>query len=451
MEHDKNINSNEAGAPRDGGRNPERFFRKYVPSPPGEPDAQKENLFENQASPDAENRQTAFSRSISSELPPADSSKNPEAILAAPPRHHAPAFIWGGLVCIAIISLLLIVRQTVLHEKGQREAQPHASNSSEAQSDAPGAESATDDSDGQVTPPVASPDVITNNRPRIEHSSWRAASSSPPVLLDHMLRRARELEGRGMLDQAAQEYRAVLIKFPDDQTSQSGLNRIQTILSERRRDDISRADREAGLKEFRFRNYTAAETHLIAAVNAGRVDTPTLYALGMSQVRLGHYSNAQMVLNRCITANPNYGPALVGLAQAHIGLGEKDQALALLKRALDLGGGAEFTPAKIKEMISSIDAAETATTAQRPPMFFYAYAVHRHSFPLLWCRGELTITDSHIRFNSNKPSHSFYVSSSDVAGVRASGDTIYLSVNGKAYTLVIEGRSVRDFMAALSR
>jgi tetratricopeptide (TPR) repeat protein len=115
-----------------------------------------------------------------------------------------------------------------------------------------------------------------------------------------------------------------------------------------------RASREAGLNEFRFGNYAKAEGHLLAAVEGGRTDVPTLYALGMTHIKLGHYSNARIAFDRCLAASPNYAPALVGLAQANVALGEKGRALQLLNRALELGGGAEFTPVKIAEMISSV-------------------------------------------------------------------------------------------------
>jgi tetratricopeptide (TPR) repeat protein len=188
-----------------------------------------------------------------------------------------------------------------------------------------------------------------------------ARSSAYPFLLNNMLRQAREFENRGMLHQAALEYRSILIKSPNDRASQSSLERIEALISKQRRNDMSRVSREAGLNEFRFGNYAKAEGHLLAAVEGGRMDVPTLYALGMTHIKLGHYSKAQTVLNRCLAASPNYAPALVGLAQAHIAIGEKGRALQLLNRALELGGGAEFTPVKIEEMISSIVIAKGVT------------------------------------------------------------------------------------------
>jgi tetratricopeptide (TPR) repeat protein len=244
--------------------------------------------------------------------------------------------------------------QTIRYEKVRTAPQPDASASSDGEGNTPDAESAEDTSETPDAPTALSSNVFSKGRTRTHAFTQLARSSAYPFLLNRMLRQAREFENRGMLDQAALEYRLILIKFPSDRISQYRLERIQATLSKQRRDVMSRASREAGLNEFRFGNYRKAAPHLVAAVEAGRVDIPTLYALGMTQVQLGHYADAQTVLNRCLAASPNYAPALVGLAQAHIALGEKNRALPLLNRALELGGGAEFTPVKIEEMISSI-------------------------------------------------------------------------------------------------
>ncbi|HSE96993.1 MAG TPA: tetratricopeptide repeat protein, partial [Blastocatellia bacterium] len=186
------------------------------------------------------------------------------------------------------------------------------------------------------------------------------------LLLTSMLVRARNLEDRGMLVDAANLYRSILSEFPDQRPSQMALDRIENILADRERDERVRVAREEGLRKFRLGDYAGAEPDLTVAVDAGRTDTATLYALGMSHLRLKNYSQALMVLNSCIAANPDYAPALVGLAQVKLFAGEKEQALALLNRALELGGGAEFTPAKIRDMISSLNSKVSALPA-RPP------------------------------------------------------------------------------------
>lgn len=180
------------------------------------------------------------------------------------------------------------------------------------------------------------------------------------LLLTSLLVRARNLEDRGMLVDAVELYRIILREFPDQRPSQIALDRIENILFDRERDERARVAREAGLKKFRLGDYAGAEPDLTIAVDAGRTDTATLYALGMSHLRLKNYSQAMAVLNSCLAANPDYAPALVGLAQIKLFTGEKEQALSLLNRALELGGGAEFTPAKIRDMISSLNSKVSA-------------------------------------------------------------------------------------------
>jgi tetratricopeptide (TPR) repeat protein len=196
-------------------------------------------------------------------------------------------------------------------------------------------------------------------------------------------------------------------------------------------------------------DYLGAEADLSLAVNAGRTDIATLYALGMSYLNLKEHAKAMATLTECIAISPDYAPALVGLAQANLYSGDKEQALSLLSRALQLGGGAEFTPAKIQNMINRLDPKET-TPAKRSSGYFFAYAVHRHSFPLVWCKGVLTINNSVVEFRSNKPSHSFRIPSSMMINAAQSGNELLLDVKGEMYRFTIEGKTVREFLEALN-
>jgi len=289
--------------------------------------------------------------------------------------------------------------------------------------------------------------------------SRRLPVSSTDFLYNIMLARAREFEDRGMMLRAEEEYRAVARSFPGDTLSRFGLSRVQGVLSANRENEMSRVNREVGLKSFRTSDYAGAERELAAAVNAGRTDTATLYALGMSYVKLGNYAKAKITLNRCIADSPDYAPALVGLAEASAATGREDQALPLLQRALELGGGAEFTPAKIKEMISRL-AGEQAVPSpsglslpprERSQPTFFGRAVHAHDFTLTWCKGELEIVNSVVHFNASNPSHSFHVLASEVTGAHIMGNELHFNVNGKDYRFTLNGRSARDFIDALVR
>jgi CheY-like chemotaxis protein/tetratricopeptide (TPR) repeat protein len=177
-------------------------------------------------------------------------------------------------------------------------------------------------------------------------------------LRNRMLERARKLEDRGLLDEAEQEYRAASATFPSDQQISLAHQRVVQKQTARQREDLSRANqtaRRTGLDSFRRGDYESARARLSVAVEAGLGDTAVLYALGMSQLRLGRTNEARPSLERCLAANPGYAPALVGLAQVHAAAGRRQQAITLLNQALELGGGAEFTPYRIRKMLSELD------------------------------------------------------------------------------------------------
>ena len=181
----------------------------------------------------------------------------------------------------------------------------------------------------------------------------RASFNAPPSLVrEQMLARARAYEERGMVAQAELHYRALLHNFPGDETSRAAIKRLQSRLADARNQESSRASRDEGLRAFRAGNYSSAVAGLTAAVNAGRGDTVVLYSLGMSQWKLGRNREAQTAFERCLVSNPSYAPAMVGLAQVKAAEGKRTEAIALLHRALQLGGGAEFSPERIREMLS---------------------------------------------------------------------------------------------------
>ncbi|HJQ71602.1 MAG TPA: response regulator [Blastocatellia bacterium] len=179
-----------------------------------------------------------------------------------------------------------------------------------------------------------------------------APAPSTSLMREQMLLRARSYEDRGMLAQAELQYRAVLHNFPGDSTARFALSRIEAQRAAAIREQDARTSRETGLRAFRSGNYSEAVMNLTAAMNAGRGDTIVLYSLGMAQWKLGRNREAQSTFERCLVSNPNYAPAMVGLAQVKAAEGKRAEAVALLNRALQLGGGAEFSPDRIREMIA---------------------------------------------------------------------------------------------------
>ncbi len=191
---------------------------------------------------------------------------------------------------------------------------------------------------------------------RVKEAPARAPRQPESRGLAVRIARALDLENRGMLEQAEAQYRSILKDFPNDPTTRFSLNRVRKRLSTRREQqnkDI-RLLREAGLSKFRRGDYSGAVNDLSIAAKAGLTDTSVLYALGMAYLKTGRLAEAQSALNSCLAATPNYAPAIVGLAQVKARAGRNDQAVALLRHALVLGGGAEYSPDRIREMISHL-------------------------------------------------------------------------------------------------
>jgi len=399
------------------------FFTKYVPA---ETPCVAENSKLTKVGLEAEPEQSALM------LPP-----QPTANSSARFRSQA-VFVLVGFIAISITL-------AILYRALRPGATPGANNPASVSSTV--TEGMSENSEESDSDKLTDPEVsIKRGEPTV-----RPKHANPPaaVPLSSLQAQAREFQERGMVEQAEQAYRDILRLYPDDPLSRAALDRIERTRATQQQDERARASRESGLTKFRRGDYGGAESDLAYAVSAGRTDTATLYALGMSYLKLKNYSQALSALSKCIEASPNYAPALVGLAQVKLAAGDKKEALSFLNRALELGGGAEFSPVKIRDMMAGLSA--------KPPVpskpsrgFFFAYAVHRHASSLTWCRGELTVSNSVIEFKADKPSHSFQTSSANTVPVSLSENELSLTVNGKEYRLTLEGKSVRQFIAALS-
>lgn len=331
---------------------------------------------------------------------------------AEPVSHEGAALVVWSLVACLVLGIIAVFVFLPLRSKeaipGAQPPQAEVASSrpaNETGQDAGGESSEADvESEGEedtetaqappASPPEASSDSL-NNDPVIEDDdapasnrdsdarrrgqplAGRAVARTGPgresgpresaADRSRLLRRARLLEESGNLERAENQYRYILDRFPNEPEGRLGLRRVEARKFQARREETtraSRANREAGLSSFRSGNYADAATKLNQAVNAGLRDTPVLYALASSYLKLNRITEARAVFERCLAGNPNYAPALVGLARAHIAVGRKDQAVGLLRRALELGGGAEYSPGRIREMINNLNGNASSRTRQ---------------------------------------------------------------------------------------
>ncbi|MEK6324125.1 MAG: tetratricopeptide repeat protein [Acidobacteriota bacterium] len=458
MDDHKGIQSDCTESKKDEGSNSGNFFKKYRLLMPREGDGSNQRIFKKYVPPSMSSDEGNADRQSAEELNLADVSSTGEQI-PKDERRRASVYLWWGLVSAILLLVGGMTVQLVRHTQARSTRQAETTTTPSAP-ETPYDVTTRPELSSSIPSGLlesASAGSLDGNHTSKSVRSLRLPISSFDFQRNVMVARAREFEDRGMLPEAEQEYRAIASSFPDDTFGQFGLRRVQSLLSAMRQREASRISREVGLRKFRMSDYNGAERDLTDAVNAGRTDTSTLYALGMCSLKLGYYVNARTALQRCIEASPDYAPALVGLAQTSAATGREDESLSLLQRALELGGGAEFTPAKIKEMISMLapktpSPSASARSLTPPPRLqpsFFARAVHGHSFPLTWCTGELEIVNSVVHFNATNPSHSFHVLSSGITRARVAGNVLHFDLNGKDYSLTLKGRPARDFLGAL--
>ena len=456
MDGSKEIHSDQVEPRRSEDNDENSFFKKYTLVSPQEGELVDGHVFKKYV---PIRKSTPEQHGDRSELEHKNpfSARNIKAFVKQRSWPGTSLLLWASVV----VAALLLAGWIVFYEL--RTEQPQANPLPSTQTSTDGGDSPSANAGSQI-PGEANSQSDESLEDKPENSSSPAGLArlqvpSPGILLNVMLARARGYEDRGMLVRAEEEYRAAVNNFPEDTLSQVGLKRVQTVLSQKQLNEMSTVRRETGLKEFRMSDFAAAERNLSAAVDAGRSDTATLYALGMSYLKLGSFTQAQRTLESCRSGNPDYAPALVGLAQVNAATGRQQEALPLLQRALELGGGAEFTPAKIKEMMvrlspeqsTPIDSKSAQPAVQRSQPSFYAHAIHGHDLVLSSCKGELSIVNAVVHFNASNPDHSFHVLRSEVTGANVKGKELQFSANGKFYRFNLNGRSPQDFLDALGR
>ena len=456
MESSKDIRSDDVEPGRSGDNEDGSFFKKYTLVSPREGEVIDGHVFKKYV-PIRESINDQHSDQSEHDHKNSFSARNIKALVKQRSWPGTTLLLWASVV----VAGLLLAGWIVFYEL--RTEQPQANQLPSTQTSTDGGDSPSANA-GLHIPEEANSQSEESLQENPENGSTptgfhRLQVPSPGALLNVMLSRARGYEDRGMLVRAEEEYRAAVNSFPEDKLSQVGLKRVQTVLSQKQLNELSTVSRETGLKEFRMSDFAAAERNLSAAVGAGRSDTATLYALGMSYLKLGSFTQAQRTLESCRAGNPDYAPALVGLAQVNAATGRQQEALPLLQRALELGGGAEFTPAKIKEMMvrlsqeqsTPIDSKSAQPAVQRSQPTFYAHAIHGHDLVLSSCKGELSIVNAVVHFNASNPDHSFHVLRSEVTGANVKGKELQFSANGKFYRFNLNGRSPQDFLDALGR
>jgi tetratricopeptide (TPR) repeat protein len=435
------------------------FFKKYSVVTPNESGPSSDPIFKKYVPPGNGHGNDADQPSAGEFGPSVSGSAEPATRWS---KGRVPVLVWWGVASVLVILAGWFIVNVVLNIQNRGRQQTDFNNQPSAGDASPDVGANVHPGEtalGSLSSTLVDSSDDDEKEPSKSARSRRLAVSSTNSLYNVMMGRAREFEDRGMLSRAEEEYQAVAISFPGDTLSQAGLGRVQRVLSSRRETERSRVNRETGLRNFRMSDYARAERELSAAVNAGRVDTATLYALGMSYLKLGDYAKAERVLDRCIAETPDYTPALVGLAEASAATGRRDKALPLFQRALELGGGAEFTPAKITDMISNLEPERAAPspsalslpTPERSQPTFIARVVHSHDFLLASCKGDLEIVNSVVHYNGSNPGHSFHVLASEVIGAHIVGNALHFKVGGKPYRFTLKGRPARDFLDALAR
>ncbi len=217
---------------------------------------------------------------------------------------------------------------------------------------------------------------------------------------------------------ARNDFRNMLLYFPEDTYSKGRMAMVEGKLAEMAQLDQQRQQRtneeqlsrkkiadlrQSALASFRMGSYQNSIDEWKAFLKLEPNSDEAYFYLGASYQNQKQLDTAILNFENCLRLNPNN-------VLAHLNLGmlydyhrnDFKQAEEHLRRAKELGGAEKYSPERLQAMIQDIQDRAQANSILKTPF----PVEHRHTFSS--CRGTIQLTEEGIEFRTAETDHSFY-------------------------------------------
>ncbi len=233
---------------------------------------------------------------------------------------------------------------------------------------------------------------------------------------------------------AGNEFKQLLLYFPDDPYSKSRISVIEAKLAEQAVAEQQRLQRlqeeqqsrqkianlrQTALASFRAGAFPKALTEWQDYLKMEPSSDEAYFYIGSIRMEQKQLDTAILSFEKSVSLNPSN-------AAAHLNLGilydrhrnDIPRALEHLKKVKDLGGVEKYTPDRLQALIQ-----ELQERSQLEALHKVAFpAEHRHAFS--GCRGTLRITDEGVEYKTAETDHSFYEPFTGLRAFTFKGDEI---------------------------
>jgi len=244
---------------------------------------------------------------------------------------------------------------------------------------------------------------------------------------------------------AQSEFKNILQYFPEDSYSKARLASVEDKIAEMAQNRPQQSQNESekqqlqeklsklrssalhSFKEGSYQESIAEWTEYLRMEPGG--DEAYFY-LGASYQSEKQLDSAIFNYEKCIALNPDH-------ASAHLNLGRLYDyhrnnlqiAREHLKKAMELGGSGEYTPARIRAMIQDLEDRASARTV----LGTLIPVEHAHMFTS--CRGNIRFTEEGVEFITTETDHSFYEKFTGLHALSLHGRNLTIKTRNKTFTL----------------
>ena len=243
---------------------------------------------------------------------------------------------------------------------------------------------------------------------------------------------------------AQSEFKTILQYFPEDSYSRARLASVEDKTADmeqskqrsqneyenqQSQQKLSRL-RQSALNAFNEGAYQESITGWSEYLQMEPGSDEAYFYLGASYQNQKQLDSAIFNYEKCIAVNPDH-------ASAHLNLGRLYDyhrnnlqiAGEHLKRAMELGGSGEYTPARIRAMIQDLEDRAFASTV------LGTLIPVEHAHMLTSCRGNIRFTEEGVEYTTTETDHGFYERFGDLRALYLQGDNLTIKIRNKTYNL----------------
>ncbi|MBN2319714.1 MAG: PEGA domain-containing protein [Acidobacteria bacterium] len=244
---------------------------------------------------------------------------------------------------------------------------------------------------------------------------------------------------------AQNEFKIILQYFPEDTYSRTRLASVEDKIAEMEQTELQQNQseyekqqsqqtlsslRRSALNFFLEGSYQESIAEWAEYLRIAPDSDEAYFYLGASYQSEKQLDSAIYNYEKCIAVNPDHPSAHLNLGMLYdYHRNNLKIAGEHLKKAMELGGSGEYTPARIRAMIQDLEDRASARTVLKTLI----PVEHAHMFTS--CRGNIRFTEEGVEYITAETNHGFYESYRGLRTLSLQGNKLTIKTRNETYNL----------------